>query len=119
MKIYQTLIILSLIITLSCKENNKKVETVPETVIESSELENYSEKFRRLMITDEGILRGFTFITDSSEIKRNENAELLSSTPRSIEYSVEFNELESSEIVYHLKGNEVDTFEVYLYLKSS
>ena len=107
-----------IIATFSCKEPKKEVESVPETVIESNELDNYSEKFKKLVVTDEGILRGFTFITDSSEIKKNENAEPLSSTPDELSYTIELNELELGDIYYHLKGNEVDTFELDLYLKN-
>lgn len=111
------LLFASCIIFYSCKEAKKEQESITETAIESSELEKYTDKFRKLIITEDGILRGFTFITDSSEIKKNENAQLFSSSPSGLQYTIEFNELEMADIIYHLKGNEIDTFEIDLYLK--
>lgn len=113
-----TIIFFSSIVLLSCRESKKEVESVPSTAIESSELGGYSEKFKKIMITEEGVLRGFSFITDSSEIRRNESAQFLSSSRDEIAYTLEFNELEMADIIYHLKGNEIDTFEIDLYLKN-
>jgi hypothetical protein len=113
-----TVIVFSLLVFVSCRESKKEVESVPSTAIESSELAGFSEKFKRIMVTEDGILRGFTFITDSSEIRRNESAQFLSSSRDEITYTLEFNELEMADIIYHLKGNEIDTFEIDLYLKN-
>jgi hypothetical protein len=109
---------LTLLICLSCKDSKKEVESVPATAIESSELKGYTDKFKKIVVTEEGILRGFSFVTDSSEIRRNESAEFRGSSGDKLEYTVEFNELEMADLTYHLKGNEIDTFEIDLYLKN-
>ncbi|HYG39106.1 MAG TPA: hypothetical protein VD908_10815 [Cytophagales bacterium] len=118
MKRYLKLLFISIILITGCNDTKKETESVKETAIESSELDMYSDKFRRLMVTEDGVLRGFTFITDSSEIKRNETAQFLSTDPSEMTFTIEFNELEMADIIYHLKANEVDTFELDLYLKN-
>jgi hypothetical protein len=117
-KLFFVTFLTSLVCLSSCKESKKEVESVPDTAIESSELKGYSDKFKRIILTEEGILRGFSFVTDSSEIRKNESAQFLSSTGDQMSYTVEFNDLEMADIIYHLKGNEIDTFEIDLYLKN-
>lgn len=118
MKIYHRIIFVLLALFMACQEKKKEVESVAETAIESAELDKYSDKFRRIAVTNDGVLRGFTFITDSAEIRRNETAQFLSSNPKEISYTLELNEFEMADIIYHLKGNEIDTFELDLYLRN-
>ena len=100
----------------SCIEKKSKQENQTWEGIISTY--NFSTPVQKLMLDRPGILRGFNFDSDSSLILANETANLVQKGENYINYSIDFDQFDAADIIYHFPNDEtVDMFEVVLYMK--